>query len=299
MNLMEMDYIREVIETKSISKVALNKHISQSALSQNIQKLENELGYKLLERNNKGVVPTGAGRILFKYSGTIIRIYEKMIEELEALDKSAENIRINGYRSFIDYSLPCLLYKVKKKYATYNFNMYTKAAMDSISDLFDDLTDICFVNEQPKDDRLDFCSIGREKIVLVANVNFNIPDVIDLEYLEKCEMILLDDESLSIGKFLEKKLKPVGLSIEKLPIMFKVDSIPAAKSSVNNQLGVCFLPYMSVKKELYEEQFKIIEVRNFDFDFMIYLVTRKKCNCSKAVQDVFQFLKDSGDKYFC
>ena len=63
MNLTALEYFREIVESRSISKVATNRHISQSALSQNIHKLEDELGFMLLERSNKGVEPTEAGRI--------------------------------------------------------------------------------------------------------------------------------------------------------------------------------------------------------------------------------------------
>jgi len=58
MNISTLQFYKEIVESMSISKVAQNGHISQSALSQNIQKLESELGYQLLNRSNKGVYPT-------------------------------------------------------------------------------------------------------------------------------------------------------------------------------------------------------------------------------------------------
>jgi DNA-binding transcriptional LysR family regulator len=299
MNLSALLYFREVVETKSISKVAANRHISQSALSQNIHKLEDELGYQLLERSNKGVLPTDAGRILFKYSGTILRIEEKMKEELESLANSVENIRINGYLSLVDYSLPCVLYKVKKSYPTYNFEMRAKSNVDAITDLINELTDLCFITEEPCDNRLDFSRIGKERIVLVANYDSKIPSKIDVEALQKHEMVLLDDNSMTISTFLKNQLKHVGLSIDQIPIMFKVDSIPAAKSSINNNLGICFLPYMSVKKELYEKKFKLIEVVNFDLDYDIYLVARQKSNRPKSISDVYSYFVQNGEKEFC
>jgi DNA-binding transcriptional LysR family regulator len=279
MNLVALEYFREVVETKSISKVASNKHISQSALSQNIQKLEDELGYQLLERSNKGVAPTEAGRILFTYSGTILRIYNKMMEELDSLQHSVENIRINGYLSLVDYSLPCVLYKVKKRYPKYNFEMQTKSNADSITDLLNELTDLCFITEEPVDDRLEYARIGKERIVLVANYGSKIPDRIDVNELQHYEMVLL--------------------SLEQIHIMFKVDSIPAAKSSVSNNLGICFLPYMSVKKELYEKRLKRIEVENFNLDYDIYLVARRRCDRERAITDIYNFFIENGEKDFC
>ena len=299
MNLTSLEFFREIIEAKSISKVAGNKHISQSALSQTIQKLEDELGYKLLERSNKGVEPTEAGKILFKHSGTMLRIHEKMKEELEALDGNAENIRINGYLSLVDYSLPCALYRIKKKYPSYSFALSAKNTLNSLSDLHNDLTDLCFITEQPDDSELESVRIGSEKIVLVANAASNIPEIIDASYLEKCELILLDDEALSIAKYLKRKIDDKAIRMEKINIMFKVDSVPAAKSSINNNLGICFLPYMAVKKELYEKKYKMIEVRDFEMDFPIYLVTRKKCDRTGAVSDVYKYFRENGEKNFC
>lgn len=299
MNLTALEYFREVVETKSISKVATIRHISQSALSQNIQKLEDELGFSLLERSNRGVEPTDAGKILFKHSGTMLRVLEKMKEELESLHYSMENIRINGSLSLVDYSLPCVLYKVKKKYPSYNFEMHARSNMDSMNDLFNDLTDLCFVTEEPCDDRLDFAHIGKERIVLVANSQSRIPDIIDVKDLLKHEMVLLDDEALTISSFIKHKLKDVGLTIDKIPIMFKVDSIPAAKSSISNNLGICFLPYMAVKKELYEKKYKIVEVNQFDLDFKIYVVSQKKCNRNRSVEDVYNYFVENGEKDFC
>lgn len=299
MNLTALEYFREVVETKSISKVATNRHISQSALSQNIQKLEDELGFSLLDRSNRGVEPTEAGKILFKHSGTMLRVLEKMKEELESLHYSVENIRINGSLSLVDYSLPCVLYKVKKKYPSYNFEMHARSNMDSMNDLINDITDLCFVTEEPCDDRLDFAHIGKERIVLVANAQSRIPDIIDVKDLQKHEMVLLDDEALTISSFIKHKLKDVGLTMDKIPIMFKVDSIPAAKSSISNNLGICFLPYMAVKKELYEKKFKIVEVNHFDLDFKIYVVSQKKCNRNRSIEDVYNYFVENGEKDFC
>lgn len=299
MNLSALEYFREVVETKSISKVAMNRHISQSALSQNIHKLEDEIGYQLLERSNKGVEPTEAGRILFTYSGTMLRIYKKMQEELDALTHSTENIRINGYLSLVDYSLPCVLYKIKKKYPKYTFEMHAKGNLDSITDLLNELTDLCFVTEEPSDDRLEYERIGKEKIVLVANYNSRIPDKIDVNDLQKYEMVLLDDNALTISNFLKHKLKHFGMSMDQIPIMFKVDSIPAAKSSVSNNLGICFLPYMSVKKEIYEKRFKMIEVENCNLDYNIYLVSRVKAERDRPTTDVYHYFVDNGEKDFC
>ena len=82
MHIDSLNYFYQVANSKSISTVAKNSHISQSALSQQIAKLENKLNVKLFNRTNRGVSLTPEGEILFKYSETILNAYNKMQEEL-------------------------------------------------------------------------------------------------------------------------------------------------------------------------------------------------------------------------
>ena len=88
MNIEAMEYFQKIAELKSISKVADISHISQPALSQQIQKLEESLGQRLLIRSNRGVELTPAGKIVLKYTENIIRTYNELLKGLEEGEKS-------------------------------------------------------------------------------------------------------------------------------------------------------------------------------------------------------------------
>jgi DNA-binding transcriptional LysR family regulator len=282
----------------SISKVAQSGHISQSALSQIIQKLESELGYQLLNRSNKGVYPTDMGKIVYKYSGTMIRIHQKMEEELKSRKQKLENVRINGYPSFINYSLPCILYKIKKKFPEYKFEIHSKTSDESFNDLINEVTDLAFVSHELLDDRLTNTYIGKEKIILAACSKSRIPDKIKVEDLLRYDMVILDD-SFPINKFLIHKLGHKNLTMEDLKVVFEVDSIGAAKSSISNNLCLSFLPYMSIKKELYEGSFKIVEIEDFDLDLEIFLSYKKESNHIVALKPIIDYFIKSGTSEFC
>lgn len=298
MNISTLKYFKEIVETQSISKVAQNSHISQSALSQIIQKLENELGYKLLNRSNKGVHPTDMGKVVYKYSGTMLRIYQKMEDELYSRHQKMESVRINGYPSFINYSLPCILYKIKKKFPSYKFEVHSRSSEDSFNDLINEITDLGFVSEKPHDDRLDYNYIGKEKIVLAASSKIKMPEKLSVSDLMKYEFITLDD-SYPINKFLRKKLADVELAFEDLNVVFEVDSIGAAKSSLSNNLGLSFLPYMAVKKELYEKEYKIIEIEDFSLDYDMYLASKKDTAFAESLKPIKNYFIKSGTSEFC
>lgn len=298
MNISTLKYFKEIVESQSISKVAQNSHISQSALSQIIQKLESELGYQLLNRSNKGVYPTEMGKVVYKYSGTMNRIHKKMVDELESRKAQLENVRINGYPSFINYSLPCIMYKIKKKFPCYKFELHSKCSDETFMDLLNEVTDLGFVSEEPYDTQIAYNYIGKEKIVLAACAKSNIPDVIKVEDLLKYDLVILDD-SFPINNFLRKKLKEVNLHIEDLNILFEVDSIGAAKSTITNDYGLSFLPYMSIKKELYEKEFKTVEIENFNLDLNMYLAHKKDSASAEALNTIIDYFIKSGTSEFC
>ena len=57
----QMKYFQAVVHNNSFSKAAEECHISQSAISQQIQALERELGFHLLKRKNRKFILTSAG----------------------------------------------------------------------------------------------------------------------------------------------------------------------------------------------------------------------------------------------
>lgn len=66
MTLDDLRVFVAVCEAENLSAVARSLSCSQSAVSQHIKRLERELGLVLLERRPRGVVPTGAGRVLYR-----------------------------------------------------------------------------------------------------------------------------------------------------------------------------------------------------------------------------------------
>ncbi|WP_102692112.1 LysR family transcriptional regulator [Rummeliibacillus pycnus] len=85
MNLEQMEYIKEIVHTKSISIAAQNLHVSQSAISQSISLLEKELGIQLFKRSRFGTTPTEEGK-------SIIHNALKIVESIEKIKEDAQNI---------------------------------------------------------------------------------------------------------------------------------------------------------------------------------------------------------------
>jgi LysR family transcriptional regulator, regulatory protein for tcuABC len=73
MELRQLRYFVRVLELGSISRAALDLELVQSALSQQISRLEGELATRLLQRTSKGVVATEAGMAFFREAQLTLR----------------------------------------------------------------------------------------------------------------------------------------------------------------------------------------------------------------------------------
>ncbi|MBC2890044.1 LysR family transcriptional regulator [Gordonibacter massiliensis (ex Traore et al. 2017)] len=77
MDAQAISYFISAYESGNLSKAANEHFITQQALSKNIVKLENELGVALFERTSKGVKPTEAGAVFYRYASKIASLSDE------------------------------------------------------------------------------------------------------------------------------------------------------------------------------------------------------------------------------
>lgn len=82
---MDLRHLRNfvaIVDCGSLSKAAAKVFVAQPALSQQLAGLEGELGAQLLLRSRNGVVPTEAGKVLYRHARTVLRHVEQIREEV-------------------------------------------------------------------------------------------------------------------------------------------------------------------------------------------------------------------------
>jgi len=89
MELRQLRYLIRIVELGSMSRAAIELDLAQSALSQQITRLEGELGTRLLKRNPRGVELTEAGAAFFQEAKLTLRHAEQAV-------RSAQNARLTG-----------------------------------------------------------------------------------------------------------------------------------------------------------------------------------------------------------
>jgi LysR family transcriptional regulator, nitrogen assimilation regulatory protein len=82
MDLRHLKNFVAIVDCGSLSKAAEKVYVAQPALSQQIAGLEGELKTQLLLRSSQGVVPTEAGKVLYRHARTLLRQIEQVRQEV-------------------------------------------------------------------------------------------------------------------------------------------------------------------------------------------------------------------------
>lgn len=93
----QIKYFQAVVRNNSFSEAAEECYISQSAISQQIQALEREIGFKLLERKNRKFSLTPAGEHFYRKSLELIADYERICQESKELERANQETLTIGY----------------------------------------------------------------------------------------------------------------------------------------------------------------------------------------------------------
>ena len=111
MKLEQIEQVIVVAETKSIRLAAENLFISQPNLSLSIKKLEEELGYPLFVRNNKGVEVTPLGQNFVEYAKSIAQQLRQLKTlGVNALGKGCQSLSIgNMHYRYVNHAAAQLL----------------------------------------------------------------------------------------------------------------------------------------------------------------------------------------------
>lgn len=148
MELHHMRYVLAVADAKSFSLAAQNCHLGQPALSQQIAKLERELGVPLFYRNPRSVVLTPAGEKFVLRAREILQLTQTLQAEIDAF----AGLKKGSLTLGIITSLQCinfggLLSVFCKSYPGIAVNILQNGTYRLIDMLMDRQIDLAFLNK--------------------------------------------------------------------------------------------------------------------------------------------------------
>jgi DNA-binding transcriptional LysR family regulator len=142
----------------SITAAAGKMHISPSAVSQQLRKLEEEMGTKLFTRPHKRMIPTSSGTLLFAVVQPFIKALETTVGDLNRAKHIPSGLlKVGSPVEFGKMVLPKFIASYRKRFPEVTFYLQIGRTSELLPLLRAGKLDFAFVDSFPaKDDRLNY-----------------------------------------------------------------------------------------------------------------------------------------------
>ena len=160
MNLEQLEYVVEIAKTQSFSAASEHLHVTQSAISQSVHRLEKELGIILFERSRQGTHPTPEGK---QFIAKALDILQR-IDELKSLNAEASSLSGELHVATFPSVMPYLVQSaadMKREHPQLNISIEEKGSMEIIEDIRNNKTHLGFIATTPNNcgNSMDFTSV--------------------------------------------------------------------------------------------------------------------------------------------
>jgi DNA-binding transcriptional LysR family regulator len=136
MTLQQLRYFISVAQNLSFSRAAQIHYVSQTAVSQQIKLLEEELGVSLLVRTHRTVGPTAAGRLFYDYAVQIVSLAEQAQTKVRELAQlQTKTLRIAVGRGLETVAFMEQLLTFKERHPELELAFYAQSYQQGLSEL--------------------------------------------------------------------------------------------------------------------------------------------------------------------
>ncbi|WNS75390.1 LysR family transcriptional regulator [Bacillus sp. DTU_2020_1000418_1_SI_GHA_SEK_038] len=246
MDIRQLRYFVTVVQEKNYSKAASILHISQPSLSNAIRKLETAVGFQLLERNTRRLALTDSGRIFYKRSLQLIRNFDNMLKDLDAIKQHGTGKITIGMIESTKFWLPKAVNKFKKSFSNIQFQLIEILGKETVYKSLMQYDVHFTITNQPIDKKeIHLIPLYDENLILLTHKDdiLNQKERITLHDLKGRDFIIskvgLRTREDILKAFEEEKIIP--------QIMYEIERFETAYSFVEQGLGVTILPESYIK----------------------------------------------------
>ncbi|MCW5720067.1 MAG: LysR family transcriptional regulator [Devosia sp.] len=242
MDIRRLDAFVKVVDLGSVTRAAGVLRLAQPALSQQIAGLEQDFGAKLLVRSPRGVTPTEAGLVLYRYASTIHRQLEEARRNIKNVSGELSGNVAVGLAPWSSASLlaPALLRRIRQTHP---------GLLIQVSDIFgvaySELVlrgkiDLALLYGDTPPRGLHYKTLYREDFCLLGSTEIIGEDTgpVDALALSKTPLILPAKESF-LRQMVDRHCRNAGLATT---VVAEVQSRGLLAAALRDSLGAVILP---------------------------------------------------------
>ncbi|OFW35274.1 MAG: LysR family transcriptional regulator [Acidobacteria bacterium RIFCSPLOWO2_12_FULL_60_22] len=291
MELSHLTIFLTVASEKSFSRAAQKLMRTQPAVSLAVQRLEKEIGEKLLDRSLKDGTLTDAGRVIFDYAHKFENLRREMMNALTELrGKHTGKLIIGANESGALYLLTHLR-KFRELYPGVKVEVRRSLSRNIPGEVLANSMDLGVVSYKPGDRNLHTTVIYNDAIAFIVYPahpfagrkqisirDFGAETVIAHNIASPYRQIVLEA--------FQKYQAPLKMDIE-------MPTVETIKKMVQDGMGVAFVPRMCVQSELAAGQLVEVPVRELQVARKIHLVHPARRHLSHAARAFLELVKTS------
>lgn len=169
MHLEEIEIIKAVSESKSLSQAADKLHMSRPNLSQKISMIEKDLDVELYSRTPQGITPTRAGSMLFEFAKRVEKMSAELQVEIASLGESfSPDVTIGISLADGVELIPPLVMAYRQEHPDVTFHLDAGYEPELFRKLLDTAIDFALVEDRTLESNLHMDLLGQEELVIVA-----------------------------------------------------------------------------------------------------------------------------------
>jgi DNA-binding transcriptional LysR family regulator len=280
MELSQLEVFLTVARERRFSRAAEKLFRTQSAVSQTIRKLEDELGEPLFDRSSREGVLTDAGQTLKEYAEKLVNLSadaQEALVELRQLQKGKLAIAANEFTAL--YLLPVLT-EFRRLHPMIKVTVQRSLGSHIPDDLLRHTVEMGVLTYDPQDPRL------RSIVVYQDELTFVVPPTHPLASGKQISIRQLGAEvfvaHIVNSPYREKVIEAFRRYKTPLHMDVELPTLQAITRFVSMGNGVALVPEISVQSELARGELVRIPVRELSFHRKLRLVYRKEASLSHA-----------------
>jgi LysR family nitrogen assimilation transcriptional regulator len=294
METRRLRYFVTIVDSGTITRAAELLHLAQPALSTHVSALESEFKQQLLVRSRKGIVPTAAGRSLYRFAQSILRLEDAAHQELSTERSSPAGtvtIGLGSYSLATSLAVP-ILQAVRSRYPRVVVRIVETLTVIHSQALRLGQIDAALIYDPGPVRGVRFERISTDDLVLVTPAWLDIPGATDSEVpltaLRDLEF-MLPSRTHTLRSMLEQAFSAMGLELK---VVVEMEHSRPLREGVALGLGMTVLPRPAAEALFDGQEFALRHITEPALKASFALATPEHEPLSAAAEVVVQTLRD-------
>lgn len=295
MNIAQLEYLKELYGCGSFSIAAKRLGITQPALSLQIQKLENELDVKLLDRSKRPIKFTEEGQVFYDKSIDILKQLEQLKQiSAELSEEVRGNLKIGIIPTLAPYLLPLFIHQLNADYPALHIEVSELKTEEIIAKIKIGDFDCGIISTPVSFKNLSFLPLFYERFYIYISESHSLfkKDKVDINEIKQEDIWYLDE-----GNCFQNQVDSICRINQQQKItknlVFHSNSIESLRRIVENRNGITFLPELATINIPAEQEEMIKEFSSNQPFREISFVSSKRYTKERQVSALHKIIRDS------